>query len=134
MGSSKPTIQALGSKPRCVSHEPGHQVHWIQARVKYDKPRFDAEVEVLDQNRVRVSWLDQSHVFTHHNTAGIQAALEVVVLGYVRFAPGADLLYIQTEEANEQHGGAFALFYLCKGEPEPCAFRWGTTAAPRPNG
>lgn len=125
MESSRPTIQSLGSEPRCVSHEPGHQVHWIQARVKYDKPRFDAEVEVLDQNRVRVSWLDQSHVFTHHNTAGIQAALKVDVLGYVRFAPGADLLYIQTKEANEQHGAAFSVSYLCRSILSPCRSSFG---------
>ena len=120
MGSSKPTIQSLGSRPRCVSHEPGHQVHWIQARVQYDKPRFDAEVEILETNRVRVSWLDESHVFTHHNTAGIQATLKVAVLGYVRFAPGADLLYIQTEEANGQHGGAFSVSYLCRSILSSC--------------
>ena len=125
MESRKPTIQSLGSKPRCVSHEPGHQVHWIQARVKFDKPRFDAEVEVLDQNRIRVSWLDQSHVFTHHNTTGIQATLKVAVLGYVKFAPGADLLYIQTEEANGKHGGAYSVSYLCRSILSPCRSSFG---------
>lgn len=125
MESSTPPIQSLGSKPRCVSHAPGHQVHWIQARVKFDMPRFDAEVEVLDQNRIRVNWLDQSHVFTHHNTAGIQATLKVAVLGYVKFAPGADLLYIQTEEANDKHGGTFSVSYLCRGALDACRRRHG---------
>ena len=120
MASNKPEVQFSSAKPDCHSHATGHQVHWIQARVQRSQPRHDAKVEVLGKTQVRVSWLDQSHIFTHHNTAGIQAALDAGVLDYVKFAPDANLLYIQTEQANESHGGAFSVSYLCPGDLAPC--------------
>lgn len=120
MASNKPVVQFSPVKPDCHSHAPGHQVHWIQARVQRSKPRHDAKVEVLSDTQIRVSWLDQSHIFTHHNTAEIQDALDARVLDYVKFAPDANLLYIQTEQANESHGGAFSVSYLCPRDLAPC--------------
>ena len=50
----------------------------------------------------------------------IQAALNSAVLGYIKFAPSACLLYVQTEEPNGQHYGAFSMSYLCEGELSDC--------------
>lgn len=104
----------------CDSYRPGHQVHWIQARVEREKPRFDAEVKVLNQTQVEVRWLDQGLVFHHHNTARILDALNAKVLNYLKFAPDANLLYVQTEAPNELHNGAFSLFYLSSSELSEC--------------
>lgn len=104
----------------CASYAPGHQVHWIQAKVKRTEPRYDARVEVLAGNKLRVSYLDQSKIFSHHAVEQIQAALNKAVLGYIKFAPTASLLYVQTEEPDGQHYGAFSVSYLCDGELSEC--------------
>lgn len=125
MSANKPRINYASKKPWCDSHEPGHLVHFIQARVKDSEPRFDAEVQVLNDTQLRVSWLDESVVFNHHNTQGIQAALDAMVLNYVKFAPSADLLYIQTEEPDGLHNGVFSISFLARGELTHCSRRKG---------
>ncbi len=108
------------SLTNCTSYAPGHQVHWIQAKVKRTEPRYDARVEVLTGNELRVSYLDQSKIFSHHAVEQIQAALNKAVLGYIKFAPTASLLYVQTEEPKGQHHGVFSVTYLCDGELPEC--------------
>ena len=107
----------------CDSHKPGHQVHWIQARVKADVASFDAQVEVISPIKVVVRWLSETRTFSHHNTAAILKALNSRVLDFVKFKPDASLLYVQSEEPSELHNGAFSLFYLCESDLEPCIFR-----------
>lgn len=104
----------------CTSYKPGHQVHWIQAKVKRTDARYDAIVEVVAENKLRVSYLHQSQIFSHHAVGQIQAVLNSAVLGYIKFAPSASLLYVQTEEANGQHHGVFSVSYLCEGELTDC--------------
>ena len=112
--------RSSSASTECHSYRPGHQVHWIQARVEREKLRFDAEVKVLDQTQVQVRWLDQEWVFHHHNTARIVEALNAKVLDYLKFAPDANLLYVQTEAPNKLHNGAFSLLYLSPNELEAC--------------
>jgi hypothetical protein len=95
-------------------------VHWIQAKIKRDEPRHNARIEVIAGNKLRVSYLDQSQIFSHHAVEQIQAALNSAVLGYIKFAPSASLLYVQTEEANGQQHGVFSVSYLCAGELTDC--------------
>jgi hypothetical protein len=106
----------------CISYAPGHNVHWIQARVKYSEPRYDAAVEILSQITLRVSYLDQEEIYHHHNVSAIQENLKQVVLKYIKFSPTSSLLYIQTQEPTGQHKGAFALHYLTKGDLLECVF------------
>lgn len=108
------------SLTNCTSYAPGHQVHWIQAKVKRSEPRYEARVEVLGKNKLRVSYLDQCKIFSHHAVEQVQAALNKAVLGYIKFAPSASLLCVQTEEPNGQHYGAFSMSYLCEGELTDC--------------
>ncbi len=105
---------------RCISYAPGHNVHWIQARVKDQEPRYDAEVEILSDSTLKVGYLDQVGIFQHHNTAAIQETLSRVVLENIKYAPTASLLYIQTEEPDGLHRGVFALHYLCEQEMTKC--------------
>jgi hypothetical protein len=105
---------------QCISYAPGHNVHWIQARVKGQEPRHDAEVEILSDSTLQIRYLNQVEIFHHHNVSSIQETLSRVVLDYIKFAPTASLLYIQTEEPNGLHKGVFALHYLCANELSPC--------------
>lgn len=104
----------------CTSYAPGHQVHWIQAKVKRTDARYDAKVEILSATKLRVSYLDQTREFSHHATNQIQDVLDSAVLGYIKFAPTSLLLYVQTEVPNEQHQGVFSVSYLCDGELSDC--------------
>ncbi len=104
----------------CTSYAPGHQVHWIQAKVKRTEPRYDATVTVISKTKLMVSYLDQTRELSHHACDQIQEVLERAVLGHIKFAPTAMLLYVQTEEPNGQHYGAFSLSYLCEGELTEC--------------
>ncbi len=104
----------------CVSYAPGHQVHWIQAKVKRTEPRYDAKVEILSNTKLRVSYLQQSKEFSHHACDQIEAVLNAAVLDYIKFAPSSLLLYVQTAEPNGEHHGAFSLSYLCEGELSDC--------------
>ncbi len=106
----------------CISYAPGHNVHWIQARVKDQEPRFDAEVEIISDSTLQVRYLDQVKPFHHHNVPSIQENLDRAVLDYIRFAPTSSLLYIQTEETDGHHKGVFALHYLCENELSACVF------------
>ena len=105
---------------RCISYAPGHNVHWIQAKVKRDEPRYDAVLEILTDTTLRLSFLDQVETFHHHNVPAIQANLHRAVLGYIKFSPTSSLLYIQTEEPDGLHKGVFALHYLCAKQLAAC--------------
>lgn len=107
---------------RCISYAPGHNVHWIQARVKYKEPRHDAFVEILTEATLRVSYLNRVEIYYHHNVLAIKENLNRVVLNYIKFSPTSSLLYIQTEEPTGEHKGAFALHYLTKAELLECVF------------
>ena len=108
------------NKKRCISYAPGHNVHWIQAKVKRDEPRYDVAVEILSNTSLRLSYLDQVETFHHHNVPAIQANLHRAVLGYIKFSPTSSLLYIQTEEPDGLHKGVFALHYLCAKQLAAC--------------
>jgi hypothetical protein len=100
------------NKNRCISYAPGHNVHWIQAKVKRDEPHYDAVLEILTDTTLRLSFLDRVETFHHHNVPAIQANLDRAVLGFIKFSPTSSLLYIQTEEPDGIHKGAFALHFL----------------------
>ncbi len=108
------------SSKGCICYAPGHNVHWIQARVRHSEPRYEALVEILTEARLRVHYLDQVEIYSHHNVLAIQENLKKVVLNYIKFSPTSSLLYIQTEEPTGRHKGAFALHYLAKGDLFQC--------------
>jgi hypothetical protein len=109
------------SSQGCISYAPGHNVHWIQARVKYNEPRYDAAVEILNETTLRVRYLDAVEIFHHHNVPAIKENLKQVVLNYIKFSPTAALLYLQTEEPNGLHKGVFAVHYLSNTNLCECA-------------
>jgi hypothetical protein len=50
----------------CASYEPGHNVHYIQSRVKAHLPRFWAKVDLIGPKAVRVVTDEQDQVLFHH--------------------------------------------------------------------
>ncbi len=106
----------------CISYAPGHNVHWIQARVKHSEPRYDAYVEILTEATLRVRYLDQVEIYYHHDVLAIKQNLDRLVLDYIKFSPSSALLYTQIEEPGDLHRGAFALHHLGVGELTPCIY------------
>ncbi len=107
----------------CISYAPGHNVHWIQLRVKRDENRYDVVVEILSDTTLQLNYLDQVEIFHHHNVLVIQYHLERAVLDYIKFSPTSSILYIQTEDPTAQHKGAFALHYLAGESLADCVIR-----------
>jgi hypothetical protein len=106
----------------CISYAPGHNTHWLQAKVNRSEERLDAEVELLTVNSLLVRYQNQTERFYHHDLERINQATKETVLDYTKFTPSANLLYIQTEAAGKQHQGAFAVFYLANEELTDCDF------------
>ena len=52
---------------KCASFEPGHNVHYIQAKVKAHLPRFWAHVDLIGPKAVRVLTDKQDQVLFHHS-------------------------------------------------------------------
>ncbi len=113
--------QELNSK-HCISYAPGHNVHWIQARVKGQELRYDAEVQVISDSTIQICYLNKVEILHNHNALAIRENLDRLVLDYIKFAPTASLLYIQTEEPEGRHKGVFALHYLSHGELTGCVY------------
>jgi hypothetical protein len=104
----------------CRLYKPGHQVHYIQARVKRSAPRYAATVSYLGPDTIRVDYNGFSLTRKHHNAIALAFAALQALDQEVEFAPDAELLYIKRENPNDQHGGVWALFYLCEGELVGC--------------
>jgi hypothetical protein len=120
MSNNRPEVRELPSARNCQSYAPGHQVHWIQARVKREEPRVDVQIKILDLNRLEITGSDFISVYFHHNTELVAKALGRSVNDHIKLALKAKLLEIQTELPNDIHGGAFALFYLSSDQLTPC--------------
>ena len=120
MNNNPLEVRELTSAKNCQSYAPGHQVHWIQARVKREEPKVDVQIKILDLNRLEVTASDFSETYFHHDTELIAWALERAVNKNIRLAVRAKLLQIQTELPSDSHGGAYALFYLSPETLTPC--------------
>jgi hypothetical protein len=44
----------------CISYAPGHNVHWLQAKVKRSEERLDAQIELLTNNALLVTYQNQT--------------------------------------------------------------------------
>lgn len=107
---------------RCISYAPGHNVHWIQANVKRSETRFDVRIELQDADTVAVHYQGKTEEFLHHKTSAIKSNLDEAVLGYIKFAPAASLLYIQTKEPGDSHMGIFAVHFLANSSLTKCKY------------
>ena len=105
----------------CGLYKPGHRTHPVQAKVKYDLPRFPAEVELISPYSLRVITSELNQVFYYHDAIDLQMKCLVAVDGDIKFAPDSNLLYVKTKGPEVGTRGAWFPAYLSEVEPSPCA-------------
>ena len=104
----------------CESYEPGHNVHYIQAKVKAHLPRFWANVDLIGPKAVRVVTDKQDQVLFHHCAIELYMWTMVAVDGEVKYSPEAKLLYIRLDEYRGVKQDVWIMAYLSEGELTPC--------------
>ena len=104
----------------CASYEPGHNVHFIQARVKAHLPRFWAKVDLIGPNAVRVVTQKQDQVLFHHSAIELYMWTLVAHEGEIKYCPESKLLYVRLDEYRGVKQDVWIMAYLSEGELSPC--------------
>ncbi len=104
----------------CASYEPGHNVHYIQARVKAHLPRFWAKVDLICPNAVRVVTQKQDQVLFHHSAIELYMWTLVAHEGEIKYCPESKLLYVRLDEYRGVKQDVWITAYLSEGELSPC--------------
>ncbi len=104
----------------CASYEPGHNVHFIQARVKAHLPRFWAKVDLIGPNAVRVVSEKQDQVLFHHNAIELYMWTMVAHEGEIKYCPESRLIYIRVDEYLGDKEDVWIMAYLSEGDLTPC--------------
>jgi hypothetical protein len=104
----------------CASYEPGHNVHFIQARVKAHLPRFWAKVHLIGPNAVRVVTQKQDQVLFHHSAIELYMWTLVAHDGEVKYCPESKLLYVRLDEYRGVKQDVWIMAYLSENELSPC--------------
>ncbi len=104
----------------CASYEPGHNVHFIQARVKAHLPRFWAKVELIGPKAVRVVTDKQDQVLFHHKAIELYMWTLVAHEGEVKYSPESKLLYVRLDEYRGVKQDVWIMAYLSEGDLCQC--------------
>jgi hypothetical protein len=104
----------------CASYEPGHNVHFIQARVKAHLPRFWAKVDLIGPKAVRVVTEKQDQVLFHHKAIELYMLTLVAHEGEIKYCPESKLLYVRLDEYRGVKQDVWIMAYLSEGELSPC--------------
>ena len=104
----------------CASYEPGHNVHFIQARVKAHLPRYWAKVDLIGPNAVRVVTQKQDQVLFHHSAIELYMWTLVAHEGEIKYCPESKLLYVRLDEYRGVKQDVWIMAYLSEGELSPC--------------
>lgn len=104
----------------CESYEPGHNVHYIQAKVKAHLPRFWANADLIGPKAVRVVTDKQDQVLFHHCAIELYMWTMVAVDGEVKYSPESKLLYIRLDEYRGVKQDVWIMAYLSENELTPC--------------
>ncbi len=104
----------------CASYEPGHNVHFIQARVKANLPRFWAKVYLIGPNAVRVVTDKQDQVLFHHKAIELYMWTLVAHEGEIKYCPESKLLYVRLDEYRSVKQDVWIMAYLSEDELSPC--------------
>jgi hypothetical protein len=105
---------------KCASFEPGHNVHYIQARVKAHQPRFWANVDLIGPKAVRVLTDKQDQVLFHHCAIELYMWTLVAYEGELEYSPDSKLLYIRLDGYQGEKQDVWIMAYLSENEPSPC--------------
>lgn len=104
----------------CASYEPGHNVHYIQARVKAHLPRFWAKVDLIGPNAVRVVTQKQDQVLFHHSAIELYMWTLVAHEGEIKYCPESKLLYVRLDEYRGVKQDVWIMAYLSENELSQC--------------
>ena len=104
----------------CASYEPGHNVHYIQAKVKAHLPRFWASVDLIGPKAVRVVTDKQDQLLFHHSAIELYMWTMVAVDGEIKYSPESKLLYIRLDEYQGVKQDVWIMAYLSENELAPC--------------
>ena len=105
---------------KCASFEPGHNVHYIQAKVKAHLPRFWANVDLIGPKAVRVVTDKQDQVLFHHSAIELYLWTLVAYEGELKYSPESKLLYIRLDEYQGEKQDVWIMAYLSEGELGAC--------------
>jgi hypothetical protein len=104
----------------CASYEPGHNVHFIQARVKAHLPRYWAKVDLIGPKAVRVVTEKQDQVLFHHKAIELYMWTLVAHEGEIKYCPESKLLYVRLDEYRGVKQDVWIMAYLSENELSPC--------------
>ncbi len=104
----------------CASYEPGHNVHYIQVRVKAHLPRFWAKVDLTGPNAVRVVTERQDQVLFHHSAIELYMWTLVSHEGEIQYCPESKLLYVRLDEYRGVKQDVWITAFLSEHELSPC--------------
>ncbi len=104
----------------CASYEPGHNVHFIQARVKAHLSRFWAKVDLIGPDAVRVVTEKQDQVLFHHSAIELYMWTMVAHGGEVKYSPESGLIYIRVDAYQGVKEDLWIMAYLSSQELSPC--------------
>jgi len=105
----------------CASYEPGHNVHYIQSRVKAHLPRFWAKVDLIGPKAVRVVTDKQDQVLFHHKAIELYMWTLVAFEGEIKYSPESKLLYVRLDEFQGEKQDVWIMAYLSEGELSECS-------------
>lgn len=105
---------------KCASFEPGHNVHYIQARVKAHLPRFWANVDLIGPKAVRVVTDKQDQVLFHHCAIELYMWTLIALDGEVKYSPASGLIYVHLEKRQDSGEEVWIMAYLSENELTPC--------------
>jgi hypothetical protein len=105
---------------KCASFEPGHNVHYIQARVKAHLPRFWAKVDLIGPKAVRVVTDKQDQVLFHHAAIELYMYTLIALDGEVKYSPASQLIYVHLEKHLNFPTDVWIMAYLSESELTPC--------------
>jgi hypothetical protein len=105
---------------KCASFEPGHNVHYIQSRVKAHLPRFWAKVDLIGPKAVRVVTDKQDQVLFHHEAIELYMWTLVAFEGEIKYSPESKLLYVRLDEFQGEKQDVWIMAYLSENELSPC--------------
>ena len=104
----------------CASYEPGHNVHYIQSRVKAHLPRFWAKVDLIGPKAVRVVTDKQDQVLFHHRAIELYMWTLVAFEGEIKYSPESNLLYVRLDEFQGERQDVWIMACLSEGELSKC--------------
>jgi len=104
----------------CTKYAPGHLVHYIQARVEGGSQRYPCRVNYLGPDTVRIEYEGTSVTRKNHNAIALCFAALQAIDQEINYSPEAELLWIKSENATEEHSGSWGVYYVAEGELESC--------------